>query len=82
MKKTLGITGIALTMIVVATVLLIAFYSALSSLGVMYDGVSITEWTVRCIRQHPVVYAIEFACGVAMSFIGAESLYRDWEENK
>lgn len=82
MKKTLSITGIALTMLIVATVLFIVFYSVLSALGVMYNGISITEWTVRFIRQHPIEYAIEFACGVAMSFVGAESLYRDWEESK
>ena len=82
MKKTLSITGIALTMLIVATILYIAFYSVLSTLGVMYNGVSITEWTIRFIRQHPIAYAIEFGCGVLMAFIGAERLYGDWEESK
>ena len=82
MKKTLTIAGIAIGTLIAATLLYIGFYQILSEFGLMYQGVSITEWTRNYIQQHPVAYAIEFAGGVVLSFVGAESLYRDWEESK
>ena len=56
MKRTFKVTGIALMMIAVATVLYIAFYSVLSALGVSYQGVSITEWTMHYIQMYPALY--------------------------